>query len=100
LQAVSIVPEGKRRIDDPASVDRLRIHLTDGPPSSPDLQGAGQTVSGNEYEVVDTKNLPAGPADPEAARFLAPEPFLESDAPEVIAEARKAVQDLKDPRAQ
>jgi transglutaminase-like putative cysteine protease len=42
----------------------------------------------------------AGRADPEASRYLAPEPFLESDDPEIQAEARKAVQGVAGPRAQ
>ena len=35
----------------------------------------------------------------EAARFLAPEPFIESDAPEIVAEARKATAGASGPRA-
>jgi len=36
--------------------------------------------------------MKAGPADPDVARYLKAELFIESDAPEIIAEAAKAVQ--------
>jgi transglutaminase-like putative cysteine protease len=38
-------------------------------------------------------------ADPGVGRYLLPEPFLESDAAEIRAEAEKAVRGVKDPRA-
>ena len=38
-------------------------------------------------------------ADPDAARYLAPEPFIESDAPEIVAEAEKAVRGVTGTRA-
>jgi transglutaminase-like putative cysteine protease len=66
--------------------------------SGPDLQGAGQTVSGDVFEVRYSEHLPPGPPDPQAARYLGPESFIESDAPEIVAEARKATGDAAGPR--
>jgi transglutaminase-like putative cysteine protease len=67
--------------------------------SSPDLQGAGQTVTGNIVEVQDPESLRAGPADPSAGKYLAPEPFIESDDPEIRAEAERAVAGGTDTRS-
>ncbi len=39
------------------------------------------------------------PAPPEAGRYQAPEPFIESDAPEILAEAQTAAADAVGPRA-
>jgi hypothetical protein len=91
LRAAAIVPTSSRRIDDPAAVLRLRVRL-DGADLSPgpDLQGAGQTVSGSVFEVRDLQHEPLGRPDPEAGRFVSPEPFIESDAPEIVAEAKRA----------
>jgi hypothetical protein len=41
----------------------------------------------------------AGPADPSASRYLAPETLIESDDPTIIAEAQKAVAGVEGPRA-
>ncbi|MBI3932369.1 MAG: transglutaminase domain-containing protein [Acidobacteria bacterium] len=90
LRAAAVVPEPPRRIDDPASVTLLRFRLEGGDFAEADLQGAGQRVSGGEFEIVSPRSLAAGPADPEAARFLAPEPLIESDAPEIAEEGRRA----------
>ena len=98
LEAAAVVPEGPK-IDDPAAVERLRVRLEGISVGEADLQGAGQTASGDVIEVRDSRTLPPGPADPGAASYLAPEPFLESDAPEVRAEAAKAVQGVEGPRA-
>jgi transglutaminase-like putative cysteine protease len=51
------------------------------------------------FEIRDSRTVPLGPPDPDAKSFLAAEPFLESDAPEVIAEAAKAVQGVDGTRA-
>jgi hypothetical protein len=92
LEAAAIVPEGAPRIDDPASVQRLRVRLVGAENlSGPDLQGAGQTVDGNVFEVKDPRTLTPSPLDPGARAFLAAEPFLESDAPEIQAETVKAL---------
>ncbi len=99
LEAAAVVPETKQRIDDPRLVTFLKLRLEGVDLSSPDLQGAGQTVEGTEVTLRDAEDLRPGPADPEAARFLAPEVFIESDAPEIIAEAATATHGAQGPRA-
>jgi transglutaminase-like putative cysteine protease len=91
IAAAAIVPETKRRIDDPRDVRRLRMRLDGADLSSPDLQGVGQSVDGDVVELRDTQNVRPGPGDPDARRFLAPEMFIESDDPEIEAEAESAV---------
>ncbi|HEY6555420.1 MAG TPA: transglutaminase domain-containing protein [Vicinamibacteria bacterium] len=100
LQAAAIVPSEAQRIDDPTAVERLRVRLV-GISSFPpdDLQGAGQTVSGDVFDIRDPRTLRPGPEDPEAEHFLLPEPFIESDAPEIRAETEKALEGQSDPRA-
>jgi hypothetical protein len=91
LSAAAIVPQGAvPRIDDPMTVTTLRVRLEGVDLQGPDVQGAGQTVSGNE--VVVRKQLAAEP-EPEAdlGPFLRPEMFLESDAPEIVEEAARAL---------
>jgi transglutaminase-like putative cysteine protease len=99
LQAAAVVPRMRARIDEPRDVRRLRMRLEGADLSSPDLQGVGQTVDGNVVEIVDPQSLEPGRGDPDAARYLAAEPFLESDAPEIIAEAGIAVRGVKGVRA-
>ena len=95
LRTAAIQPTAARRmrtrIDEPRDVRRLVIRLTGADLSGPDVQGAGQTVEGNVVTLTDAQSLQAGPADRDAARFLDPEPFIESDAPEIREEALKAV---------
>jgi transglutaminase-like putative cysteine protease len=91
LEAAAVVPVTKQRIDEPRDVRVLRLRLGGADLSSTDLQGAGQTISGDVIEIVDARTLRAGPADPDARRYLAPEPLIESDAPEIRAEAELAV---------
>jgi transglutaminase-like putative cysteine protease len=92
LEAAAIVPTPATRIDDPTTVERLVVRL-DGASGfdGPDLDGAGQRRDGDAIEIRDARDLPAGPAEANLARFLQPEPFLESDDPDVRAEAERAV---------
>lgn len=91
LRTAAIVPVMPGRIDEPRDVRRLRIRF-DGAALPPgDIDGIGQRHDGNVVEIVDARSLAAGPADAAAARFLAPEPLIESDAPEIVAEAERAV---------
>lgn len=101
LAAAAVVPHPQVRIDDPGAVERLRLSLANAEGLDPaDLQGAGQTVTnGNQFEIRDMQDEPMGPPDPEASQFLAPAPFLESDAPEIVAEAQRAVAGITAPRA-
>ena len=106
LDAAAVVPvmtAVTARIDEPRDVRRLRVRLT-GPDlssvlSNADLQGAGQEVAENTFDIRDPRGLQPGPADPGAAQFLAPEPFIESDAPEILAEAERAVTGVTGTRA-
>jgi hypothetical protein len=90
LENAAVVPEPARRIDAPTSVERLVVRLDGVDLSSPDVQGAGQAVTGNRVEILDAEKLTPVPAEGDLSPFLRPELFLESDAPEIVAEARKA----------
>jgi hypothetical protein len=101
LQAAAVAPSGPGRIDDPKLVDLLRLRVEGIPPGGrADLEGAGQTFDGEVIEIRDLTGASAGAPDPDASRHLQPEPFIESDAPEVLAEASKAVAEVMGPRAQ
>jgi transglutaminase-like putative cysteine protease len=91
LEAAAVVPVATQRIDEPRDVRRLRLRLEGADLSGLDVQGVGQTVDGDIVEMKDPGSLSAGPADPDAPHYLAPELFIESDAPEIRAEAEKAV---------
>ena len=91
LEAAAVVPAMRQRIDQPRDVRRLRLELDGADLTSADMQGAGQTVRGSTIELTDTQTLEAGPADVDADEYLKPEPLIESDAPEIRAEAEKAI---------
>jgi transglutaminase-like putative cysteine protease len=99
LAAAAVVPETKQRIDDPRDVRRLRLRLDGVSLSGLDLDGVSQTADGNIVEIRDAQLTTAGPADPEAKRYLAPELFIESDAPEIQAETAIAVRQISGNRA-
>jgi transglutaminase-like putative cysteine protease len=62
-------------------------------PGTPEeMNGAGQTVRGSIVEIVDPNTLGAGPVPGDVETFLASEPFIESDAPEIVAETAKALE--------
>jgi transglutaminase-like putative cysteine protease len=92
LESSAVVPQTSTRIDDPRDVRRMRLRLTglgaDLPRS--DLHGVQQEISGDVVSLVDPRTLSPGRPDSDASRYLAPEPFIESDAPEIIAESRIA----------
>ena len=101
LEAAALVPTNPRRIDDPTTVARLKVRIDGLEALDPaDLDGAGQSASGGTIEVRDPRDLRPGPAPADLALFLRPEPFLESDAPEIIAEAQKAAGGPAPPRLQ
>ena len=99
LEASAIVPVTKQRIDDPRDVRRLRLRLEGADVPHADLDGAGQTSDGNIIKIRDPETLGPGAADPDLRRFLAPEPLIESDAPEIRAEAELAVRGVTGSRA-
>jgi transglutaminase-like putative cysteine protease len=91
MRMSAVVPVMSRRIDEPRDVRRLRLRLEGVELPAGDLDGAGQTVEGSIVEIKDPRTLQPGPADADAKRFLAPERLIESDAPEIVAEAQRAV---------
>jgi hypothetical protein len=94
LQTSAVVPRMRTRVADPRDVRRMRMKvagLAAANLPAPDLEGISQHVAGEVVELRDPQELTAGAADPEAGKYLAPEPFIESDAPEVRAEADIAV---------
>jgi transglutaminase-like putative cysteine protease len=76
----------------------MRIRLDGADMSAADLDGITQRVDGNLIELTDPQNLRPGRRDPEATRYLAPEPFIESDAPEIRAEAEAAIRGASNTR--
>lgn len=86
-------------IDDPRHVRRIRMRVEGADLSSPDLQGAGQHVDGNIIEITDAGTLTAGPAESDLAPYLASEPFIESDDPDIRAAAAAAVNGIAGTRA-
>jgi transglutaminase-like putative cysteine protease len=102
LEAAAVVPvmNGVRaRIDEARDVRRLRVRLDGLDLEGAELDGVGQTVDGDVIDVRDPQSIQAGPADPDASRYLRAEPLIESDAPEILAEARAAVGEVKGTRA-
>ena len=99
LRLSAVVPVMKQRIDEPRDVRRLRFKLTGTELTTADMQGAGQTVTGDIVEVVDARTLTAAASDPDARRHLQPEPLIESDDPLIRAEAERAVAGAEGSRA-
>lgn len=102
LAASAVVPSMPRKsfIAEPRDVTRLRMRVDNADLAGADLQGVGQSVTGNIVELSDARGLTAGPADPDLAPYLRPEPFIESDAPEIKAEAERLVRGVTGGRAQ
>jgi hypothetical protein len=95
LQTSAVVPRMRTRIAEPRDVRKMRLRLTGiegaGLPAG-DMQGFSQRVDGDVVELRDPQDLVPGRADPSAAQYLAAEAFIESDAPEIRAEAAVAIQ--------
>jgi transglutaminase-like putative cysteine protease len=99
LQAAAVVPAMRRRIDEPRDVRLLRLELNGADLTNADLQGGGQTVRGSTIELIDPQSLEPGPLEEDVHEYLRPEPLIESDAPEIRAEAEKAVAGTVNTRA-
>jgi hypothetical protein len=101
LEASAVVPRNttKERIDDGRDVRRIRLRVEGTDISGPDFEGVGQSVKGDVLEVRDARSIRASAADPDVARYLRPEPLIESDDAQIRTEALAAVGDAKDPRA-
>jgi transglutaminase-like putative cysteine protease len=99
LQAAAVVPAMRRRIDEPRDVRLLRLELNGADLTNADLQGGGQTVRGSTVELIDPQSLEPGPLEEDIEQYLRPEPLIESDAPEIRAEAERAIGGATDTRA-
>jgi transglutaminase-like putative cysteine protease len=100
LEAAAVAPGNttRRRIDDPRNVRALSLRLEGVDLTNPELSGAGQSVDGDVVEVRDARTLTSAPADPDVARYLKPEPLIESDDTAIHEEAQAAVANAKDAR--
>jgi hypothetical protein len=100
LEASAVVPRNstKQRIDDARDVRRIRMRMEGADLSNPDVHGAGQTVSGDVLEIRDARSLRPGPGEADLSPFLKPEPLIESDDPQILAEAKAASLGVTDPR--
>jgi transglutaminase-like putative cysteine protease len=100
LQTAAVVPRTMpTQIAESRDVRRMRLRLGGVDLSRADLEGVTQHLDGDVLELRDPRQLEPGQADPDARRYLAPEPFIESDAPEIIAESAIAVRGAADARA-
>ncbi len=100
LESAAVQPRRstKNRIDDPRDVRRIRIRMEGADLTSAEMRGAGQSIDGDILQIVDARSLRAEPADPEVARYLRPEPLIESDDPAIRREAEAAVAGVTDAR--
>jgi len=101
LEASAVVPRNstKERIDDARDVRRIRMRMEGADLSGPDVQGAGQSVSGDMLEIRDARSLRPGPGEADLSPYLRPEPLIESDDPGIVSEAKAAAAGVTDPRA-
>ena len=91
LSASAVVPEKARRIDEPRDVRRMVLRLGGVDLSTFALDGVGQTMTGPTIEIRDPRDLRPGPAEAGIERYLAAEPLIESDAPEIRTETELAL---------
>jgi transglutaminase superfamily protein len=99
LEAAAVAPRLRSPISEPRDVRLMRIRLAGVDLSPLELDGGAQHLTGDVLELRDPRSLKPGAADPDAERALAAETFIESDAPEVIEEATKAVNGVSGARA-
>ena len=98
LRAAAVVPVATERIDETRDVRRIRLRLEGADLPRGDLDGTGQTVTGHEIEIRTFEDLRPSRASDEMSRYLAPEPLIESDAPEIKAEVARALPGAAGPR--
>ncbi len=100
LSASAIVPTGKYRIDEPRDVRRVRLRLSGADLDRRDMSGVGSVPGGGRGgNPAIRSRFSREPADPDLERYLQPESLIESDAPEIVAEARAAVGSVTGDRA-
>jgi transglutaminase-like putative cysteine protease len=102
LEGAAIVPRmsPRQRIVEPRDVKKLRLRLTGVDLAGRDVGGSNQRLDGDVIEMTDPRDLAPGPAPADLDRYLQPEPFIESDAPEIKAAAEKMVAGAIGARAQ
>ena len=100
LEASAVVPRNstRERIDDARDVRRIRLKVEGANLSNPEMEGAGQSVSGDVLEIRDPRSLRAVAGEADLTPYLKPEPLIESDDPRIAAEAKAAIGDATDPR--
>ena len=100
LESAAVVPRRstKNRIDDPRDVLRMRVRMKGADLTGADMRGAGQDVIGDIVETRDPRSLRPGPTDAAVAQYLKPEPLIESDDPQIHAEAEAAIAGAADTR--
>ncbi len=99
LEAAAIVPTMRTPVSEPTDVTRLKVEFNGVDMAAFDLASSTQTFAGRVLDVRDPRALVAGPVDPGLARYLQPETFLESDDPELMAEAARLVAGVTGTRA-
>lgn len=101
LEAAAIVPVfgRKQQIIEPRDVKRLRLRLIGANLPAEEVSGSGQVVDGDVIETTDTRDLVATPTPNDLDQYLRAEPFIESDSPEIRAEAEKMVAGITGTRA-
>ncbi|HET6956592.1 MAG TPA: transglutaminase-like domain-containing protein [Vicinamibacterales bacterium] len=99
LEAAAVAPRLRTPIPEPRDVRMMRIRLAGVDLSPLELDGGAQRLTGDVLELRDPRSLKPGAPDPDAERALASETFIESDAPEVMEEATKAVTGVSGARA-
>src|SRR5687767_4810030 len=100
LEASAIVPVmGRHVINESRDVERLQLRVAGADLTSPDLQGDGQRVVGDVIEIIDPRRITATPTPADLDRYLRPETFIESDAPEIRAAAELMVRGVSGVRA-
>jgi transglutaminase-like putative cysteine protease len=98
IQTAAIVPVMAQRIDDGRTVRRIVMQLSGAGVPREDLNGAGQRAEGDRIEIIDPRDLVPTPLEAGLDRYLLPESLIESDAPEIVAEADAAIRGASDPR--
>ena len=98
LRAAAIPASGARIVDG-TQLESMRARITGFALDPAETNGAGQSLDGDVVQVVDSATQKPAPAGSEVERAKKPEPLIESDAPEIAAEAGKAIGDSIETKA-
>jgi transglutaminase-like putative cysteine protease len=101
IESAAVVPRWatKKRVDDARDVRVVRMRVDGLDIDTADMNGAGLSLSGNLLEIRDPRTIAARPTPADLARYLRPEPFLESDDPAIRGQAEAAVAGVTGSRA-